>query len=119
MYHWFMPPLTPSRMYRILNRRIWLNRLPAAKIVFVKNSHIPRLAAITLHDGEGLFAKPVICVNLKQKKNKHWALALIHEMVHVAEPELQHGRIFNALVRQYWFMTQKHLNLFPKKDSHV
>jgi hypothetical protein len=51
-----------------------------------------------MHDGY-LIAQPVILLNAG---SSHWGKTLVHEMIHVSEPELKHGKLFDALVNRYW-----------------
>ena len=98
-------PLTPSLAYRRLNRLLWRNRLPKAKIVLVDNSILPTCYGMTLHDDD--FVAPVIFLNLSGKN--HWQKTLVHECLHIAEPALHHGVIFEALVETYWRNAKKNL----------
>lgn len=88
--------MTPAKAYARLNRIIWLGRLPKAVINFVDDDVIPSCYGITLFDRD--FARPVIFLNRSTKK---WMKTLIHEMLHVAEPNLPHGKIFDTLVNSY------------------
>lgn len=89
--------ITPAQVYSRLNRLLWLNRLPVAKIVLVEDSVIPKCKGITFHDN--LVVNPVILLNVSSKR---WAKTLVHEMMHVAEPQLMHGTLFDILVDLYW-----------------
>jgi hypothetical protein len=91
-------------MYASLNRVIWLNRLPNAKIVLLEDSALPKCHGITVHDD--VFVKPIIFLNLKYKR---WGKTLVHEMLHVAEPHLVHGRIFDTIVDFYWRVAKHNL----------
>ena len=94
-----------QKLYARLNRLIWLDRLPKARIVpLEKTSLMPGCMGYTVHDE--FFIKPVIFINLGYK---YWGKTLIHEMLHTAEPELPHGRIFNAMVDFYWRIAKKKL----------
>jgi hypothetical protein len=103
--------MTPKAAYRRLNKLLWLGRLPDATIVLVENETIPRLHGITLHDA--MFAKPVVVLN----KRTPWGLTLVHEMLHIAEPELPHGKIFETIVRRYWRIARKNIGAFQKSQS--
>lgn len=58
---------------------------------------MPDDCGVTLFDAD--FVRPLIILNSSDKK---WAKTLVHEMLHVAEPELNHGKVFEALVSLYW-----------------
>jgi hypothetical protein len=90
--------VTPRAAYHRLNTLLWLGRLPDATIIFVDNATLPNARGITLHDGIDLFMKPVIVLN----RTTLWGPTLVHEMLHIAEPQLSHGKIFETLVRRYW-----------------
>ena len=96
--------MTPTVLYRRLNKLIWLGRLPKATITLVDNETIPLCYGITLFDRD--FARPVIVLNAS---NKHWGKTLVHESIHVAEPTLQHGVLFDALVETYWRRARKEI----------
>lgn len=89
--------MTPQEAYRYLNRVLWLNRLPDAKVETVENEIMPRCWGVTVAQ-PGL-AKPIIFLNAKNRK---WEITLIHEMIHVAEPNLPDGKLFDSLVQFYW-----------------
>ena len=89
-----MKPLT---VYNRLNKLLWMGRLPEATIKFLDNETIPACYGVTLFDSD--FAKPVIFLNASHKK---WGRTLIHEMIHIGAPALEHGEIFEALVSIYW-----------------
>ena len=95
--------MKPSTAYRRLNSLLWMNRLPTALVMFVENEYIPRLRGITLYDD--LFVVPVILLN----HEKHWGKTLVHECLHVAEPALRHGEIFNTIVDRYWKIAKEEL----------
>ena len=101
--------MNPRQVYSKLNKYLWMNRLPPATITFIANDTIPTLHGITLHE-EGLFEKPVILLN----QNGPWACTLVHEMLHIAEPNLSHGKIFSHLTRIYWNAAKKKYPLLPK-----
>lgn len=96
--------MTPIAVYRRLNKLIWMNRLPKATITIVEADVIPNCYGITLFDDD--FARPVIFLNAASKR---WGKTLVHEMVHVSEPTLNHGTIFDALVECYWQRAKKAL----------
>jgi hypothetical protein len=97
--------VTPKTAYRLLNKLIWCGRLPKAKVVLVDDSIMPSCYGLTLHDND--FVSPVIFLNLVSKHS--WAKTLIHEMIHVAEPTLNHGVVFEMLVESYWRIARKKL----------
>lgn len=68
------------------------------------NATLPRCYGITIHDD--IVVRPVILLNCEQN---HIGKTLIHEMVHVAEPFLSHGKTFDALVERYWNYARKNL----------
>lgn len=96
--------MTPTAAYRHLNRLLWMGRLPHATVVRVTNATIPRCYGITVHDD--IVVRPVILLNCDQA---HVGKTLVHEMLHVAEPLLNHGDIFEALVNKYWNYARKNL----------
>lgn len=96
--------VTPAQMYARLNRLLWMGRLPNARIIQLEDESIPRCHGVTLHDE--LFVKPLIVLNLKYK---HWGKTLVHEMLHVAEPHLVHGKIFDTIVNFYWSIAKQNL----------
>jgi len=100
--------VTPTQAYRRLNAVLWLNRLPAATVILIDNATIPHIHGITMHDGRDLFLKPVILIN---RGDHWWGRTLIHEMLHVAEPELPHGKIFDAIAKKYWRIAKKRIKL--------
>jgi hypothetical protein len=97
----------PTTAYRKLNKLLWMGRLPMATIHFADPATIPDCYGITLYDRD--FACPVIFLNSGDKK---WGKTLIHEALHVAEPELPHGEIFDALVRLYYLRAIKNIRGF-------
>jgi len=103
--------MTPQTAYNRLNRLIWHGRLPEAKVIFVDDSFIPNCWGVTLHDEGNLFPKPVIIINLLRK---NWGETLVHEALHVAEPTLRHGTVFNALVAIYWRRAKKDMHGWGK-----
>lgn len=110
--------MTPAAAYRRLNKLLWLGRLPNATVIFADNDTIPNIHGITMHDGVDLFLKPVIVLNSRSS----WKPTLIHEMLHVAEPKLPHGPVFELLVRRYWRIAQKNIKQFhpqKRKRTHV
>lgn len=96
--------MKPTTAYKRLNKLIWMGRLPPAKIVFAGDDTLPHCLGITLFDRD--FAAPVIFLN---SKSKRWGQTLVHEMVHVAEPDLNHGKIFDSLVTLYWRRARKQM----------
>jgi len=101
--------MTPNAAYQRINKLIWLGRLPKAEVVFVDPDMIPSHLGFTNHD-DGIFIKPVITL----ARRKRWGLTLVHEILHVAEPNLDHGPVFDFLVRRYWRMVKKNLKGFQK-----
>jgi hypothetical protein len=89
--------MTPKAAYNRFNKIIWNGRLPKAIVTLVDDAVIPKCFGLTLFDDD--FAQPVIYL---AARNKRWIKTLIHEMIHVAEPSLPHGKLFNALVETYW-----------------
>jgi len=96
--------MTPATAYRCLNKLLWRNRLPNAFVSFIDTEAMPSNYGITMWDED--FALPVIFIN---SGTKRWLRVLIHECLHVAEPTLSHGRIFDALVEAYWRKAKKEL----------
>ncbi len=94
--------MKPETAYRRLNTLLWMGRLPDATIKFVDDETLPRGYGITLFDAD--FAKPVIFLNDSYSR---WGRTLIHEMLHVSEPILPHGRVFDAIVNSYWRRAKK------------
>ena len=94
--------MTPTSVYKRLNKLIWLGRLPKAVIKIVPDETIPTCYGVTIHDD--VVVRPVILLNASFKR---WGKTLLHECVHVAEPELHHGVIFDALVETYWHIARK------------
>jgi hypothetical protein len=91
----------PAAAYRRFNKLLWNNRLPKAVVSFVEDDVLPLCYGITLFDRD--FARPVIYL---VASNKNWQKTLIHEMIHVSEPSLPHGKLFTALVEFYWRMAR-------------
>lgn len=87
---------TPAYAYRHLNNLLWDGRLPAAHVTFIDDAVMPNNFGITLWDDD--FRLPVIFINASRKR---WLKILIHEMCHVSEPSLPHGKTFEALVAFY------------------
>lgn len=92
----------PKATYRRFNKLIWNGRLPKAVVTFVEDDVMPRCFGLTLFDDD--FARPIIYL---AAGNKRWPKTLLHEMIHVAEPSLPHGKIFETLVESYWRYTKK------------
>jgi hypothetical protein len=84
-----------------------MGRLPDAKVEFISADILPNCYGITLHDKD--FALPVIFLN---GSDKRWGKTLIHECLHVAEPELPHGWLFDSLVRLYHRRAIKYIRGF-------
>jgi hypothetical protein len=89
--------MTPTVLYHRLNHIIWLGRLPRAKIVRVDDATIPECDGLTFPP-DHLLRRPIILLN---GTDNHWEKTLIHEMLHIAEPRLRHGKIFAALENLY------------------
>ena len=94
--------MTPAAEYRRLNKILWMGRLPKATVKFIDDEALPRCYGITLFDLD--FVLPVIFLNASNKKN--WKKTLIHEMIHVSEPSLPHGKTFDALVNIYFRLSK-------------
>jgi hypothetical protein len=94
--------MTPTAAYKRINKLIWYGRLPVAVIKVVPDATIPTCYGITFHDD--LVVRPVILLNATVNR---WGKTLIHEMLHVAEPRLQHGKIFEGFVERYWNIARK------------
>ena len=62
-----------------------------------------------MHDGINLFLKPVIILN---SGDRYWGKTLVHEALHVAEPTLPHGKLFDAIVLRYWRLAKKEIKGF-------
>ena len=88
--------LSPATAYRRLNRLLWEGRLPAAHVTFIDDAVMPANFGITLWDED--FVLPIIFINASRKR---WLKVLIHECLHVAEPSLPHGKIFDSIVNSY------------------
>ena len=65
-------------------------------VTFIDDTAMPTSFGITLWDED--FRLPVIFINAARKR---WLKVLIHEMLHVADPSLPHGKTFEALVTFY------------------
>jgi predicted metal-dependent hydrolase len=87
---------SPAVEYRRLNKLLWQNRLPKAMVSFIDDDTMPNNFGITMWDED--FVLPIIFINASTKR---WHKVLIHEMCHVAEPNLPHGKLFFALVQFY------------------
>lgn len=96
--------MTPTSVYKRLNHLIWYGRLPVAVIHVVPDATLPECKGITIHDD--LVVRPVILLNAS---SNCWGKTLVHEMMHVAEPLLQHGVIFDGFVDRYWVLARKHI----------
>lgn len=96
--------LSPAAVYSRLNKLLWLGRLPKAMVSFADDETIPTCYGITLFDRD--FARPVIFIN---KTHTKWGRTMVHEMVHCAEPSLNHGVVFDALVETYWRLARKQI----------
>lgn len=94
--------MTPAAAYKRLNRLLWLGRLPKATVQFLDTDALPTCYGITLFDRD--FARPVIFIN---SETTHWGKTLVHECIHVAEPTLAHGMVFEMLVEAYWRRARK------------
>jgi len=96
--------MTPKAAYKRFNKIIWNNRLPKAIVTLVDDAVMPRCFGLTLFDDD--FAQPVIYL---AAGNKLWLKTLLHEMIHIAEPTLPHGVIFEMLVESYWRRARKEM----------
>ena len=101
--------LTPQTAYKRLNRLLWRGQLPYAKILLVPNPTMPYAHGVTMNDGVALFLRPVIVLN---SGDRYWGKTLVHECLHVAEPTLAHGAVFDALVRRYYRLAKKEIKGF-------
>src|ERR1700676_4928892 len=88
---------SPAVEYRRLNRLMWEGRLPRASVYWIDDETMPTNFGLTMWDED--FSLPVIFLNAS---NKRWLKVLVHECIHIAEPSLSHGRLFDALVETYW-----------------
>lgn len=102
--------MTPTTAYKRLNQLLWHGRLPKATVIFVDSKTIPHIHGITLDDKISLFMRPVIMLNRASALGP----TLVHEMLHVAEPTLQHGVLFEALVQRYWRFAKKNIKGLQK-----
>jgi hypothetical protein len=100
-------PMTPTTAYKRLNNLLWRGRLPAATIFLVADTVMPGCFGVTLFDED--FDRPVIILNSSLKR---WGKTLVHECLHVAEPELPHGKLFDSLVASYWRFAKKEIKAF-------
>lgn len=89
--------MTPATAYKRLNKLLWKGRLPNAMVEFIDDDVMPRNFGITMWDED--FVLPVIFINAGRKR---WLKVLIHECLHVSEPTLPHGKLFDALVKSYY-----------------
>lgn len=96
--------MKPATAYTRLNNLVWAGRLPPATVQFIDNETIPRCYGLTLFDQD--FARPVIFIN---SNHKHWGRTMVHECLHVAEPLLEHGALFDTLVSRYWKIARKNI----------
>lgn len=96
--------MTLTAAYRCLNKLIWRGRLPHAVVLRAEEDILPRCYGITLFDDD--FVRPVIFISHNQPRP---AKTLVHEMLHVAEPTLPHGKIFDNLVERYWSYARKNI----------
>ena len=87
---------TPAAEYRRLNRLLWKGRLPRATVYWIDEETMPRNYGITMWDSD--FVLPVIVLNSSEKR---WLRVLIHEIIHIAEPNLPHGKLFESLIKFY------------------
>lgn len=94
----------PAALYRRFNKLLWNGRLPKAVVAFVEDDVMPACYGLTLFDRD--FARPVIYL---AAGNKRWQKTLMHECVHVADPSLPHGKLFNALVETYWRLARREM----------
>lgn len=106
--------MTPQTLYARLNRLFWRGRLPDATAVLVDDATLPTEWGITLRE-EDCFMHPLIALNTS--KPGGWGKILIHEMLHVAEPELKHGDLYEALVCYYWARAQREITDLKRKTA--
>jgi hypothetical protein len=86
----------PQQTYRRLNKLLWMGRLPRATVYWIDDETLPTNFGMTQWDAD--FALPVIFINSSRKR---WLRVLIHEMIHVSEPEMPHGKLFESLIDFY------------------
>jgi len=99
--------MTLQQTYRRLNKLLWRNRLPKAKIILVDNSVMPANHGFTADDEiEPDFRVPLIFLN---SEDVHRGKTLVHEMLHIAEPNLPHCKAFYAIVESYWRFARKQI----------
>jgi hypothetical protein len=104
--------LSPAIAYRRLNKLLWRNRLPKAKIVHVDDTVMPNNHGFTVDDdGDADFRPPLLFLNTS---NKRRGKTLLHEMLHIAEPQLPHCKAFYAIVESYWKFANKHIKGLDK-----
>jgi hypothetical protein len=96
--------MKPQTLYHRLNKLLWHGRLPQARIIMVDDSTLPTCHGLTLDDDD--FALPCIFLN---SDSNHQAKTLLHECLHVAEPTLAHGVLFDMLVERYWRWARKEI----------
>jgi hypothetical protein len=96
--------MTPDAAFRRLNRLLWLNRLPKPVITLVDDSAMPSCFGLTINNDRD-FTAPLVFLNTCQ----NWGKTLVHECLHIAEPELAHGKLFEALVECYWRKARKEI----------
>ena len=95
--------MTPAAAFQRLNKLLWADRLPKISVSLVDNATLPTCYGLTLTDD--IIKKPIILLN----SNHRWGKTLVHEMLHVAEPNLNHGKIFYALVDSYLRFAKQHI----------
>jgi hypothetical protein len=96
--------MRPLTAYRRINKLVWMNRLPKPVIMMVDDDVMPHCHGVTFDDD--YIARPVVLLNAS---SKHWGKTLVHEMLHIAEPHLNHGKVFDAVVNSYWRVAKQHL----------
>lgn len=106
--------MTPQHLYGRLNKLLWFGRLPDATVILVDNETMPKLWGIVMNRDEN-FALPIVVLNYFRPGG--WGITLVHEMLHIAEPELRHGTAFNSIVNAYWARAQREIKNLKKKTT--
>lgn len=103
--------MTPQHLYGRLNKLLWFGRLPDATVILVDNETMPKLWGIVMNRDEN-FALPIVVLNYFRPGG--WEKTLIHECLHIAEPELRHGKIFDSIVEAYHRRAKKEIKGYGK-----
>jgi len=96
--------MSPQQAYGRLNTLLWRGRLPNATVWFISDATMPTNYGITMWDED--FVLPIIFINSSRKR---WLKVLIHECLHISEPTLEHGEIFEKVVNRYWRIARKEI----------